>query len=194
MKKQSRLLVQALPDAAKLVSLPYDGLNGTICSKDTNGFLERCVSSKSSIYFPPYFASQTTNGYGTLMKSVFSSLDNYIYSTDFTNTTSNDFWFLYESLFVEAKRATLDTFKNTSSVLIARLKENILIGQIVYGVSLILVVVAFFVVLRPLHQKFVDEIRWQRQVLFLVPQQVLRESPPFANYILIAHNQLFSGH
>jgi hypothetical protein len=147
--------------------------------------LRRCVTNDNSIYFQS--TRQSLTAYIN---------ENNISWTKYRNTTklsTNDFWFIYEVLSVELRAASLNAFWDTSATLISRLKQNILIGQICYGVSLALAFLVFFFAFKPLPKTFADEALLHRNTLFLVPQEVLRESKSIQEYIEGLHDYLFGN-
>jgi hypothetical protein len=160
--------------------------------------MDRCVTSDNSPYFPPNFGSQTSYGYRDLLKIVLNSSEVFYKDavanfnlTSVAKNSSNEFWFLYETLFVELQVVYLRWYSVTSDSLIARLKENILIGQICYGTSLILVILVYFLLFRQLHQYFVDQNRCHRKSLYLIPQDVLRDHKPLKLFIQNIHTTLY---
>ena len=161
-------------------------------------FMDRCVTSDNSPYFPPNFGSQTSYGYRDLLKNVLNSSEAFYKDavanfnlTSVAKNSSNEFWFLYEALTAEVQLVTLRLYSDTSDSLIARLKENVVIGQICYAISLILVILTYLLLFRPLHKLFLDQTRCHRGSLYLLSQDVLRDYKPLKPYIENMHNVLF---
>jgi hypothetical protein len=172
-------------------------LNQKTCPASLSS-LNRCVTSDASVYFSPNFASRTSNGFESLMQNVITSMD--VYIEDFNSTyslgntaklSSNDFWFLYETLSVEAPSAALNAYKDTSAIFVAQLKKDTMTGQLCYGVSLSLAFLLFWIVHVPMVKYFEKESWYHRNALALVPPEVLGDSKPLRAHIEKLYDYLF---
>ena len=160
--------------------------------------LQRCVNKDSS-YFPSNFVSKILNGYGNLVQNVIRSARRYASDVETnadkavraTLASADDFWFLYEITLMEGEAGAMMAFSDTATVVANRLKENALIGQICYGISLALTFVVFLFVFGTLRRQVQAETRFSRGVLFMVPHDVLRNTKTMIEYIENLHAELF---
>ena len=149
---------------------------------------------------PQHTFRPISKGYTDLLQNTKKSLDAYIAENNnawlqfivTANMSRNDFWFIYEALSVEVKAASLNAFWDTSAVLTSSFKQSILIGQICYGISLLMAFLVYFLVLRRITKTFTDEVLLHRGTLYLIPQEILRESEPTRQYIEKLHNYSFN--
>jgi hypothetical protein len=167
-----------------------------MCFVSQNG-LQRCVS-KDTEYFPPNYVSKILNGYGNLVQNVIRSARRYgadlkANLADLKKATgsSDDFWFLYEAPLMESEAGAMMAYTETSTVVANRLKENALIGQICYGISLALTFIVFLFVFGSLRRSVQAETRYNRGVLYMIPHDVLRNTKAMIEYIETLHGSLF---
>ena len=181
--------MQESPTTLRIFTLP-------LCFTSQNG-LQRCVN-KDIGYFPPNFVSKILNGYGNLVQSVIRSSRRFAYDLeanyqDLSKATvsSDDFWLLYEIPLMEGEAGAMMAYSDTATVVANRLKENALIGQICYGISLALTFIVFIFVYGALRRQVQAETRHNRGVLFMVPHDVLRNTKAMIEYIENLHAGLF---
>ena len=155
-----------------------------------NGILQRCFTDDNSTYFPPNYASKTFGGYANLIQNIKTSIDSL--ERDFDNSTklsylseesSNDFWYLYEVLSVEGIASALGLFSAAAANLESQSRYDILIGQLCYGSALFITFFVFLVILRALYNSWVEQTRYHRAALFILPDDILRESALTRRYI-----------
>jgi hypothetical protein len=181
--------MQESPATLRIFTLP-------LCFSSQNG-LQRCIN-KDIGYFPPNYVSKILNGYGNLVQNVIRSARRYasdlkanINDVSKATSSSDDFWFLYEAPLMEGEAGAMMSYIDTSTVVANRLKENALIGQICYGISLALTFVVFMFVFGSLRRSVQAETRCNRGVLYMVPHDVLRNTKAMIEYIENLHAGLF---
>jgi hypothetical protein len=166
---------------------------------NADGLMQRCVTDNFSPYFSPNFASKTSAGFEMLIQNMTASMrafasdveTNYKFS-NVSKASLNDFWFLYETMLVEGTAGALNLIDATSSSLIAQSNEQALIGQFCYGISLILTLFTFLFIMRPMYYSLVEQTRYHRAALFLIPCDILRESKPIQKYIKEIYEKMFN--
>ena len=107
------------------------------------------------------------------------------------SASSDDFWFLYEIPLMEGEAGAMMAFVDTATVVANRLKENALIAQICYGVSLAITFFVFLFVFGSMRRSIQSETRYNRGVLYMVPHDVLRNTKTMIEYIEVLHASLF---